>query len=70
MLAAYPRALPFPPLDGGHNFCREQTFPLLLSIGAAAQTQPGRIPPIGVNSEPRFKLEALRFHAINETGNQ
>jgi hypothetical protein len=41
---------------------------LLLPIGAGAQADPARIPPIGLTPEPRFKLEALRFRALNETG--
>jgi hypothetical protein len=40
---------------------------LLLPIGAGAQAQPAD-PPITANLEPRFKLEALRFRALNETG--
>jgi hypothetical protein len=40
---------------------------LLLPIGAGAQADPPHIPPITAK-EPRFKLEALRFKAINETG--
>jgi hypothetical protein len=39
-----------------------------LLLGAVAQAQPAHNPPIGLNPEPRFKLEALRFKAINETG--
>ena len=38
------------------------TLGAYLLLGAVAQAQP--------MLEPRFKLEALRFHAINETGNQ
>jgi hypothetical protein len=41
---------------------------LLLPIGAVAQAQPAAVPPITLNSEPRFKIEALRFRAINEDG--
>jgi hypothetical protein len=41
---------------------------LLLPIGAGAQADPAHIPPIGVFPEPRFKLEALRFKAIDEQG--
>jgi hypothetical protein len=41
---------------------------LLPIIGAGAQADPAHIPPIGVHPEPRFKLEALRFRALNETG--
>jgi hypothetical protein len=40
---------------------------LLLSIGPGAQAQPAD-PPITANLEPRFKLEALRFRAIDESG--
>jgi hypothetical protein len=41
---------------------------LLPIIGAGAQADPAHIPPVTANLEPRFKLEALRFKAINETG--
>ena len=41
---------------------------VLLSIGAGAQAQPGRIPPIGAYSEPRFQIEASEVRALNETG--
>jgi hypothetical protein len=49
---------------------------LLPIIGAGAQADPAHIPPIGAlepgNLSPgalaRFKLEALRFRALNETG--
>jgi hypothetical protein len=42
---------------------------LLLAVGPAAHADdPALTPPIGVYSEPRFKLEALRFKAIDETG--
>jgi hypothetical protein len=39
-----------------------------LLLGAVAQAQPAHNPPIGLNPEPRFKLEALSFKALNETG--
>jgi len=39
---------------------------LLPIIGAGAQ--PARIPPIGPGALARFKLEAVSFHAISETG--
>jgi hypothetical protein len=39
-----------------------------LLLGAVAHAQPAHNPPSGLNPEPRFKLEALRFKALNETG--
>ena len=39
-----------------------------LLLGAVAQAQPVHNPLNALIPEPRFKLEALRFKAINETG--
>jgi hypothetical protein len=44
------------------------TLGVYFLLGAFAQAQPVHNPPNSLIPEPRFKLEALRFKAINETG--